>query len=136
MKKIVPVLTAVSLIILIAAGFVGFRVLERYMPTKERADLAEVYHVSGDETAIIYNYEQQEQTGIYENGQTYLPISWVNDHTNERFYWDSIEDLLVYALPDQIVYADAETKGSNGAPLLLVQVHRCKMQKCQSWARH
>ena len=75
----------------------GFRVLERYMPTKERADLAEVYHVSGDETAIIYNYEQQEQTGIYENGQTYLPISWVNDHINERFYWDSIEDLLVYA---------------------------------------
>ena len=121
MKKIVPVLTAVSLIILIAAGFVGFRVLERYMPTKERADLAEVYHVSGDETAIIYNYEQQEQTGIYENGQTYLPISWVNDHINERFYWDSIEDLLVYALPDQIVYADAETKGSNGAPLLLVK---------------
>ena len=55
MKKIVPVLTAVSLIILIAAGFVGFRVLERYMPTKERADLAEVYHVYGDETAIIYN---------------------------------------------------------------------------------
>ena len=55
MKKIAPVLTAVSLIILIAAGFVGFRVLERYMPTKERADLAEVYHVSGDETAIIYN---------------------------------------------------------------------------------
>lgn len=37
--------------------------------------------------------------------------SWVNDHINERFYWDSTEDLLVYALPDQIVYADAETKG-------------------------
>ena len=102
-------------------GFVGFQVLERYMPTKERADLAEVYDVSGDETAILYNYERQEQTGIYENGQTYLPVSWVNDHINERFYWDSMENLLVYALPDQIVYADAETKGSNGAPLLLVK---------------
>ena len=68
------------------------------MPTKERADLAEVYDVSGDETAILYNYERQEQTGIYENGQTYLPVSWVNDHINERFYWDSTEDLLVYAL--------------------------------------
>lgn len=44
------------------------------MPTKERADLAEVYDVSGDETAILYNYERQEQTGIYENGQTYLPF--------------------------------------------------------------
>ena len=114
MRKIVPVLVAVGLIILIAVGFVGFQVLDRYMPTKERADLAEVYDVSGDETAILYNYERQEQTGIYENGQTYLPVSWVNDHINERFYWDSTEDLLVYALPDQIVYADAETKGANG----------------------
>lgn len=121
MRKIVPVLVAVGLIILIAAGFVGFQVLDRYMPTKERADLAEVYGVSGDETAIFYNYERQEQTGIYENGQTYLPVSWVNDHINERFYWDSTEDLLVYALPDQIVYADADTKGSNGAPLILVK---------------
>ena len=121
MRKVVPVLVAVGLIILIAVGFVGFQVLDRYMPTKERADLAEVYDVSGDETAILYNYERQEQTGIYENGQTYLPVSWVNDHINERFYWDSTEDLLVYALPDQIVYADAETKGSNGAPLLLVK---------------
>ena len=91
------------------------------MPTKERADLAEVYGVSGDETAILYNYERQEPTGIYENGQTYLPVSWINDHINERFYWDSTENLLVYALPDQIVYADAETKGSNGAPLLVVK---------------
>ena len=121
MKKIVPVLIAVGLIILIAVGFVGFQVLERYMPTKERADLAEVYGVSGDETAILYNYERQEPTGIYENGQTYLPVSWINDHINERFYWDSTENLLVYALPDQIVYADAETKGSNGAPLLVVK---------------
>ena len=55
MRKIVPVLIAVGLIILIAVGFVGFQVLERYMPTKERADLAEVYGVSGDETAILYN---------------------------------------------------------------------------------
>ena len=121
MRKIVPVLVAVGLIILIAVGFVGFQVLDRYMPTKERVDLAEAYDVSGDETAILYNYERQEQTGIYENGQTYLPVSWVNDHINERFYWDSTENLLVYALPDQIVYADAETKGSNGAPLLLVK---------------
>ena len=121
MRKIVPVLIAVGLIILIAVGFVGFQVLERYMPTKERADLAEVYDVSGDETAILYNYERQEQTGIYENGQTYLPVSWINDHLNERFYWDSTENLLVYALPDQIVYADGETKGSNGAPLLVVK---------------
>ena len=58
MRKVVPVLVAVGLIVLIAVGFVGFQVLDRYMPTKERADLAEVYDVSGDETAILYNYER------------------------------------------------------------------------------
>ena len=53
------------------------------------------------------------------NGQTYLPISWVNEHINKRFYWDGTENMLVYALPDQIVYADGETQGANGKPLLL-----------------
>lgn len=121
MRRIVPVLVAVSLIILIVAGFFGYQVLDRYIPTKERADLADVYQTAEGETAILYNYELQGQTGIYENGQTYLPVSWVNDKINERFYWDSTEKLLVYALPEQIVYADADTKGSNGAPLLLVK---------------
>lgn len=63
----------------------------------------------------------KSRPGIYENGQTYRRFPWINDHINERFYWDSTENLLVYALPDQIVYADAETKGSNGAPLLVVK---------------
>ncbi len=78
-------------------------------------------HVSGDETAILYNYEQQEQTGIYENGQTYLPVSWINDHINERVLLGQHGKSSYTRLPDQIVYADAETKGSNGAPLLVVK---------------
>ena len=91
------------------------------MPTKETAVLSEVYEIDGDDVALFYNYGRQEIQGIYENGQTYLPLSWILGHINKRFYWDSTENLLVYTLPDQIVYADAETKGSNGAPLLLVK---------------
>lgn len=121
MKRIVPILAVFGILIVIAAGMIGFPVIEQYLPTKEHADLDEAYHVNGDETAILYNYELQEQKGIYENGQTYLPVSWVNDCINERFYWDQTENLLVYALPDQIVYADEDTKGSNGAPLILVK---------------
>ena len=92
--------------------------------TKERADLAEVYDVSrGNETAILYNYERPgADRNLMKMDRRICRSSWVNDHINERFYWDSTEDLLVYALPDQIVYADAETKGANGAPLLLVKM--------------
>jgi len=121
MKKIIPVVIAVSLLLLIACGMVGFKLLEKYMPTKEEADLNALYQVEDGQTTIFYNYEMQDAKGIYENGQTYLPISWVNQYINKRFYWDNKEQLLVYTLPNQIVYADAETKGSNGSPLLLVK---------------
>lgn len=121
MKRTIPVFTALALIILILAGYAGYRMLDKYTPSKEIADLSEYYNTSGDLPALLYNYELQDTTGLYANGQYYLPITWVNDHINKRFYWDSTEQLLVYALPDQIVYADALTAGSNGTPLLVVQ---------------
>lgn len=120
MKKAVPVIVALSLIFLIVFGVLGYQVIEKYMPTQDPADLVEVYDVGDGEAAIIYEYDRLEDvTGIYEHGQMYLPLSWVNAKLNKRFYWDSTEELLVYTLPDQIVYADAQTMGSNGAPLLL-----------------
>lgn len=121
MKRVIPVIIAIGLIFLIVLGVFGYQAVQKYMPTKERADLCEVYGVESDDVALFYNYGRQEIQGIYENGQVYLPLSWINGHINKRFYWDSTENLLVYTLPDQIVYADAETKGSNGVPLLLVK---------------
>ena len=121
MKKAIPVIIAISLIFLIVLGVFGYQAVQKYMPTKETAVLSEVYEVEGDDVALFYNFGRQEIQGIYEHGQTYLPLSWILGHINKRFYWDSTENLLVYTLPDQIVYADAETKGSNGAPLLLVK---------------
>ena len=121
MKKAIPVIIAISLIFLIVLGVFGYQAVQKYMPTKETAVLSEVYEVEGDDVALFYNFGRQEIQGIYEHGQTYLPLSWILGHINKRFYWDSTENFLVYTLPDQIVYADAETKGSNGAPLLLVK---------------
>lgn len=121
MKRAIPIIIAIGLIFLIVLGVFGYQAVQKYIPTKETAVLSEVYNVEGDDVALFYNYGLQEIQGIYEHGQTYLPLSWILGHINKRFYWDSTENLLVYTLPDQIVYADAETKGSNGAPLLLVK---------------
>ena len=67
--------------------------------------------------ALILDNELQEAKGIYEDGQVYLPVDWVDDYVNQRFYWDDGEKLLVYALPEEIVYADESTEGEAG-PLL------------------
>ena len=121
MRKAIPVLAALGLIAVVVLGAVGVTFIQRYTPSKEAADLSEIWNVEGNEIALLYNYELQETKGLYENGESYLPISWVNEHINKRFYWDEGEQLLVYALPDQIVYADLSTMGSSGASLLLLK---------------
>lgn len=111
----------ISLLILIIGGAAGYRLLEPYIPTREKADLSEELGVGGEETAIFYNNEPIGVRAITRKGQVYLPISWVNKNLNERFYWDDVEKMLVYTLPDTIVYADKRTNGSGGEPLLLVE---------------
>ena len=108
-KKVIPYLIVVGLIVLIVVGALGVRILQRYIPTKEKADIGQLLGVSGEKTAIYLNDELQEVKGITRDGQTYLPIVWVNKYLNEKFYWDNTEKLLAYTLPETIVYADKGT---------------------------
>lgn len=119
-KKMMPVLIAVVLIILVIAGFMGIRLIEAYTPSKEMADINELLDVSGDQVALFLNDEKQDARGLYVGGQTYLPIAWVNSELNERFYWDESVKILVYTLPESIVYADHNTIGTTGKPLIWV----------------
>lgn len=119
-RKAVPVLVALGLILLVTAGFFGIRFIERYIPSKEQSDIGTLLGIKGDEVALYLNEELQEEKGLYLQDQTYLPINWVNRVLNDRFYWDDNEKLLVYALPDSIVYADHTTVGASGKPLIWV----------------
>ncbi len=119
-EKRIPIFVAIGLLVLIAA-VIGWSVAQRYIPSKEPADLCQVLGVQGEETAVFFNEELQQVRGITRDGQTYLPVSWVNENLNEKFYWDDVEKLLVYTLPDAIVYADKRTEGSTGKPLLLAE---------------
>lgn len=115
-----PFLAVFFALLLAAGAAAGFVIGRRYMPGKEMADKAELFHIKGSQVAVILNNELQEEKGIYEDGQVYLPVSWVSRYVNERFYWDKAEQLLVYALPEEIVYADKSSAGEQG-PLLKVK---------------
>ena len=118
-KKLIPVLAAAAGILLVFAGALGMEFLQKYMPSKEPSDLGRLLGVEGEATAVFLNNERQKEDGITRDGQTYLSLEWVNQYLNERFYWDDVEKLLVYTLPDTIVYADKRTQGQGGQPLLL-----------------
>lgn len=121
MKKILlTIATAILTILLLVGVAAGFWLYRRYTPSKTQADLEQWFGAEGDQVAIILDNELAEGAkGRWENGQVYLPLTWVNDHLNERFYWDSEQHQLIYTLPESIVYADATTTGRSGSPLLI-----------------
>ena len=106
-------------IFILAGGGLGLLFARKYMPSSELADKSRIFGIKGSQVALILDNQVQEAKGIYEDGQVYLPVDWVNEYLNQRFYWDEGEKLLVYALPDSIVYADESTQGEKG-PLFKV----------------
>lgn len=110
----------VLLFILILAGGLGVFIVRKFMPTNELADKSRIFGIKNGQVALILDNQLQEEKGIYEDGQVYVPVSWVNQYLNERFYWDEGEKLLVYALPETIVYADESAQGEKG-PLFKVK---------------
>lgn len=123
MKKfLTTVLTVFIFLGILAGAAAGFYLYRKYAPSKELADQSEWFGVSGDEVAVLLDHELVEAVkGRYMDGEVYLPLSWVNDELNERFYWDDKEKQLIYTLPESIVYADAGTLGNDGKPLLFEQ---------------
>ncbi len=121
MKRfLVSVITLILAAAAVAAAVAGIFLYRKYAPSKEQADPGEWFGVSGDQVALVLDNELDVSAqGMYLDGQTYLPLVWVNQYINERFYWDSQGEQMIYALPDSIVYADKNTLGSSGKPLIV-----------------
>lgn len=120
MRRLLPMFIAIGLLILIAAGYMGVQIIERYTPSDEWMEASDAFDVEKDAVALILNDEKSEARGLYINETTYLPLEWVNSNLNKRFYWDEGEKILSYALPTEIRYADSTTVGEDGKPLLWV----------------
>ena len=123
MKRfLTTVLTVILTIVLLAGAAAGFILYRKYKPSKEQVDQNEWYQASGDEMALFLDSVLVEGVkGRYIDGQTYLQLDWIDEAVNEKFYWDEESRQLIYTLPDQIVYANEETMGSSGKPLVVQQ---------------
>lgn len=104
MKKIIPVLIAIVLIIVVAVAGFGAKLLDKYSYSKERADLTEYFGiVNSDDVAVILQDEQIEEYAKLWDGVCYFDLATVHKYFNDRFYEDKKEGLLLYTLPDAIV---------------------------------
>lgn len=102
-KRMLPVLVALVLIIIIGVVGLGGHFLERYSYGHEMADWNEHYQVSGEQAAIILQDEMVEEKAIIRNGVCYFDLATVQTYLNEIFYADTAEQLLLYALPTEVI---------------------------------
>ena len=110
MKKWIPALIAIVLIIVIAAAGFGAKLIEKYSYSTERADLTEYFGITGsDDVPIILQDEQIAEHARLWDGECYFDLATVHKYFNDRFYEDKKEQLLVYALPDAVVSTSVGT---------------------------
>ncbi len=88
----------------------GSPLLQRWLPSREYKDLNEWFEVDGVNVKIYLDTEpEHEYTGIYYNGEVYLPYEYIYNELNERFYWNDNEKLLTYTLPDEVIDYEADS---------------------------
>lgn len=100
MKKAIPALIAILLIITIG-GIYGYNLYkEKYAYSDEQYDTREYFGLgASDEIAVVMGDETADFKARLINGVCYFDIDTVRKVFNKRFYEDSAEGLLLYVEP-------------------------------------
>jgi len=94
-------------IILIVGIIGGTFLINRYGPTKEKADLNEYYGLETEnQLAVIVDNEVLGAQGLIIEGRPYVEYAVVRDYLNDRFYVDFYENILLYTLPEGTISVD------------------------------
>lgn len=110
MKKAVPVIVAIVLILVIGAVAVGSRLLEKYSYSKELADLDEYYGVGAGELTIVLQDERIGEKAFVRDGRVYFDFNTLSLYFNEGFYVDFNEKKLLYTTANDTVTALFDAK--------------------------
>lgn len=106
MKKLIPILVAIVLIIVVSLIGFGRELWDKYNYSEERADRLSYFNITGEtEVAIILQDAIIPEKAKLIDGTYYFDLATVHQYFNPRFYEDSVEKLLLYTLPDDIITA-------------------------------
>ena len=104
MKRVLPIIIVILLIIGVGGGVVWSILASRYKPTEEVMDYAAEMGLSENEYAITLNQEVlKEDRAVAIDGRVYLSMALVTETINSRFYWDDNEKLLLFTTPTEVM---------------------------------
>ncbi len=98
-RKRILILLLLLLVVAIAAGIILWK---RYGPSKEEADRNEYFGITDtNQVGLTIDNQIPDVKSMKEGSEIYLDFDSVHDYVNQRFYWDSNENRLLYTLPDR-----------------------------------
>lgn len=113
-KKYKPVIAVAVLVILVAILGIVTHVVMKYIPSSEKMDLNEYYGEMADgEIALVIGTEKLEERGLVDGDRVYLPLDVVNTYLNQRYYWDSANQQILYATPSELTSASAASEAGD-----------------------
>ena len=113
-KKYKPVIAVAVLVILVAILGTVTHVVMKYIPSSEKMDLNEYYGEMADgQIALVIGTEKLEERGLVDGDRVYLPLDVVNTYLNQRYYWDSANQQILYATPSELTSASASSEAGD-----------------------
>lgn len=107
-KNYKPIAVVVVLIFLVAILGIVSHIVLKYVPSREKMDLNEYYgQVADGEIALVMGTEKLDERGLVDGDRVYLPLDVVNTYLNQRYYWDSADQKVLYATPSELTSEDA-----------------------------
>lgn len=99
-------LIIVLLMVLVGAAIVGGLLYKKYAPSKKMMPLTTFFQSSEDEVLLMLHDTVLEETGYIEGKELYLPYEVVVDNINQRFYFDSSENILSLATATELIRSE------------------------------
>ena len=113
-KKYKPIIAVAVLVILVAILGIVTHVVMKYIPSSEKMDLNEYYGEMADgEIALVIGTEKLEERGLVDGDRVYLPLDVVNTYLNQRYYWDSANQQILYATPSELTSESASSEAGD-----------------------
>ena len=110
-----PVLVVCLLIVLVSLAGVAAYGINKLIPSRKQMDLTEYYGQDAEgEAALVLGTEKTEEKALISGNDVYLPLDIVNGYLNQRYYWDSENNKILYATPTSLTEeAASEKAGGN-----------------------
>ncbi len=129
MKRSISIAIRIGITLLIAGLIVwgvirGLQWVKGWLPSFQPAQQSEYFPgIEGDYTYVLYEDSpaEMENPPRMIDGQMYMPVSFVSEWINERFFWDEAEGILTYTTQKDVLrmQTDELTYYVNDSPLTL-----------------